>query len=72
MMYADVFNPMFSIKGLISVAPSAQFKPRHRGLAWETLTTNASPVCPDSVRPLLSTIVPDTWKITNNEYCKMS
>ena len=32
----------------------------HIGLACDTLTTNASDVCPDSVRPLLSTIVPET------------
>ncbi len=32
----------------------------HMGLVWETLATKASPVCPDSVRPLLSTMVPDT------------
>ena len=30
------------------------------GLACEMLVTNASPVCPDKVLPLLSTIVPDT------------
>lgn len=32
------------------------------GLAWETLTTNASDVCPDKVLPLLSTIVPEIFK----------
>lgn len=29
------------------------------GSAWDTLMTNASPVCPERVRPLLSTIVPE-------------
>lgn len=32
-----------------------------KGLEWETLITKASVVWPDSVLPLLSTIVPDTW-----------
>ena len=30
------------------------------GSACEMLATNASPVCPERVRPLLSTIVPET------------
>ena len=30
----------------------------YRGLAWETLIQKASVVCPDSVRPDMSTIVP--------------
>lgn len=29
------------------------------GSAWDTLMTNASPVWPERVRPLLSTIVPE-------------
>lgn len=33
----------------------------HIGLAWVTLTMKASVVWPESVRPLLSTIVPETW-----------
>ena len=37
-------------------------KTYHIGLAWETLITNASGVCPESVLPLLSTIVPVTCK----------
>ncbi len=32
----------------------------HIGCEWETLIKNASLVWPDNVRPLLSTIVPDT------------
>ena len=32
----------------------------HIGLECVTLITNASVVCPDRVRPLLSTIVPET------------
>ena len=31
------------------------------GSAWDTLMTNASPVWPERVRPLLSTIVPEIW-----------
>lgn len=69
MTKAVVHFPIASMKGLISVAPKAQFRPmlehtkeasgttartrcknpsdwatHHRGLAWETLTTNASTV----------------------------
>lgn len=37
------------------------FRTYLRGLEWETLITKASVVWPESVLPLLSTIVPDTW-----------
>ena len=37
--------------------PSEQFTPAISGLAWRTEFQNASTVCPDSVRPLRSTIV---------------
>ena len=44
----------------MSLAPSAQFRPTAKGFACATLTQKASLVCPLSVRPLMSTIVPDT------------
>ena len=43
--------------GRISCAPSAQFMPTTIGWACRTEFQNASIVCPDSVRPLRSTIV---------------
>ena len=45
-------------------APRAQFKPTINGSAWRIECQNASGVCPDSVRPLASVMVPDT--ITGN------
>lgn len=33
----------------------------HIGLTWDTLVIKASAVCPDNVRPLLSTIVPEIY-----------
>jgi len=41
------------------LAPSAQFKPMASGRAWRTEFQNASVVCPDSVRPEASVIVPE-------------
>jgi hypothetical protein len=41
----------------ISTAPSEQFTPATRGSACSSEAQNASNVCPDSVRPLRSTIV---------------
>ena len=40
-------------------APSAQFKPTASGRACRTEFQNASVVCPDSVRPEASVIVPE-------------
>ena len=42
----------------MSAAPSAQFRPTASGRACAMLFQNASLVCPLSVRPLLSTMVP--------------
>lgn len=39
------------------------------GSAWDTLMTNASPVWPERVRPLLSTIVPEIW-IEQSKLCQ--
>ena len=44
---------------LISVAPRAQLSPIHRGLKCISDVTIASTVCPDKVRPLRSTTVPE-------------
>lgn len=38
----------------------------HIGWAWVTLITKASVVWPDKVRPLLSTMVPETWSFSHN------
>ena len=46
--------------GRISAAPSAQLRPTASGRTWRTEFQNASGVCPDSVRPDASVIVPDT------------
>ena len=43
----------------MSFASSAPLRPIASGLAWRIEFLNASFVCPDSVRPLLSTIVPE-------------
>ena len=43
--------------GRISAAPSAQLTPTQSGSACSTESQNASIVCPESVRPLRSTIV---------------
>ena len=40
--------------------PRAQFSPTSSGSAWRTLVQNASSVCPESVRPEASVIVPET------------
>ncbi len=40
-------------------APRAQLKPMERGRAWRTEFQNASGVCPESVRPEASVIVPE-------------
>ncbi len=48
-----------STYGRISFGPSAQFRPTLSGSAWDTEFQNASPVCPVSVRPLKSVIVPE-------------
>ncbi len=45
--------------GRISLGPSAQFMPTLSGSACETEFQNASTVCPVSVRPLRSVIVPE-------------
>ena len=45
--------------GRSSAGPSAQFKPIDNGSACLTLCQNASVVCPDSVRPEASVIVPE-------------
>ncbi len=41
-------------------APSAQFRPIAIGRTWRTEFQNASTVCPESVRPDASVIVPET------------
>ena len=46
--------------GRISAAPSAQLRPTASGRTWRIEFQNASGVCPDSVRPDASVIVPDT------------
>lgn len=43
--------------GRISLAPSAQLMPTDSGRACITEVQNASTVCPDRVRPLLSVMV---------------
>ena len=43
--------------GRMSSAPREQFTPTTTGLACPIAVQNASTVCPDSVRPLRSTIV---------------
>ena len=45
--------------GRISLAPSAQLRPTSSGRAWRTEFQNASVVCPESVRPEASVIVPE-------------
>ena len=45
--------------GRISEAPSAQLSPIEKGRAWESETQNASGVCPVSVRPERSVMVPE-------------
>ena len=45
--------------GRSCLAPSAQFKPTERGRAWRTEFQKASGVCPESVRPEASVIVPE-------------
>ena len=47
-------------------APSAQLRPTLRGRAWATEYQNASAVCPESVRPLASTIVPEIMTGSRN------
>jgi len=44
----------------MSFAPRAQFKPTASGRACRTEFQNASGVCPESVRPEASVIVPET------------
>ncbi len=44
----------------ISLAPSAQLSPIENGAACRTEIQNASGVCPDSMRPDRSVMVPDT------------
>ena len=44
----------------MSFAPSAQFNPTASGLAWRIEFQKASGVCPVSVRPDWSVMVPDT------------
>ena len=46
--------------GRSCVPPSAQFKPTTAGRAWRIEFQNASVVCPESVRPEASVMVPDT------------
>ena len=48
-----------STYGRSCFAPSAQFRPIASGRAWRTEFQNASVVCPDSVRPEASVIVPE-------------
>ena len=45
--------------GRSCLAPSAQLNPIERGLAWRTEFQKASAVCPESVRPEASVIVPE-------------
>ena len=47
-----------SMNGRISSGPSAQFRPTLSGRRATTEFQNASTVCPVSVRPLRSVIVP--------------
>ena len=47
------------MNGRIRSAPNAQLKPTANGLACFTEFQNASVVCPDSVRPERSVIVPE-------------
>ena len=49
-----------STYGRSCLAPSAQLRPITVGRAWRTEFQNASTVCPESVRPEASVIVPDT------------
>ena len=49
-----------STNGRISVAPSAQLTPTSSGSACWTESQNASTVCPERVRPLLSTAVKES------------
>src|SRR3546814_5707290 len=42
-----------------SLAPSAQLRPKLSGCAWRTEFQKASAVCPDSVRPEASVMVPE-------------
>ncbi len=54
-----------STYGRSCAAPSAQFSPIVKRSACRTEFQNASTVCPDSVRPLASVIVPDTIRGTS-------
>jgi hypothetical protein len=49
-----------STYGRSCAAPSAQLSPTANGSAWRIEFQNASTVCPESVRPLRSVMVPDT------------
>ena len=64
------FNPMLKRYqlGIINWSLGTSFFRRlyQNGFAWLMLVTNASPVWPESVRPLLSTIVPDTMMGTSS------
>ena len=42
-----------------SFAPSAQLRPKLKGRAWRSEFQKASAVCPDSVRPDASVMVPE-------------
>ena len=56
-MYVPASRDSSATCGRISAAPSEQFSPATSGSACSTERQNASSVCPDSVRPLRSTIV---------------
>ena len=61
-MYVPVSRDSSAMCGRISSAPSEQFTPATRGSACSIERQNASTVCPDSVRPLRSTIVTEIHK----------
>ena len=52
--------------GRRAAAPSAQLRPMASGSACRTEFRNASTVCPERVRPLASTTVPDTMTGTSS------
>ena len=54
-----------STKGRISVAPSEQLTPTTNGSACSTEYQNASTVCPDRLRPLLSIAVNEIQRGTS-------
>ena len=57
--YTSAMRASSSTCGRNCLAPSAQLKPMESGRAWRTEFQNASAVCPESVRPDASVIVPE-------------